>query len=195
MTHYIYAIIGPSGVGKTTLADAVFPKSKQIISFTSRKPRPDEKEAVDYYFIPNKSKAQIEAMKASDDYVELIEYNGNVYGYTTKEVISKFDPKQNSVAAVVTKEGYLHLKDSALGQHVVPVFVYASKEIVKQHMQSRNDSVENIQRRLDLYDQEIKNKEWFDRLPGPKLLIPTESNNLKENIKNFQEKIKDLEND
>jgi guanylate kinase len=41
-------IIGPSGVGKTAIINRL--NLKYIISDTTREPRPDEKEGVDYYF-------------------------------------------------------------------------------------------------------------------------------------------------
>lgn len=41
-------VIGPSGVGKTTVINKL--ECKYIISDTTRSPRPDEKEGVDYYF-------------------------------------------------------------------------------------------------------------------------------------------------
>jgi guanylate kinase len=41
-------VIGPSGVGKTAIINRL--NLKYIVSDTSREPRPDEKESVDYYF-------------------------------------------------------------------------------------------------------------------------------------------------
>jgi guanylate kinase len=41
-------VIGPSGVGKTAIINRL--ELKYIISDTTREPRPDEKEGVDYYF-------------------------------------------------------------------------------------------------------------------------------------------------
>lgn len=198
MTHYIYAIIGPSGVGKSTITDAVFKKTSQIVSFTSRDPRPGEKEGIDYYFVGKKSPQEIKQMK-QDCYngklVELIEYNGNVYGYTTNEILSKFDPKSKSAAAVVTLEGYFNLKNSQFGDYIIPVFVYASRNTIKNHLKKRNDTPDNISKRLSLYEDEAKNKEWFDKLQSRKIFISTDSDDIPTIAQNFKAKITQYEKD
>lgn len=198
MTHYIYAIIGPSGVGKSTITDAVFKKTSQIVSFTSRDPRPGEKEGVDYYFIGKKSPQQIEQMR-QDCYdgklVELVEYNNNVYGYATNEILSKFDPKSKSAAAIVTLEGYFNLKQSQFGDYIIPVFVYASRDTIKKHLEKRNDTPDNILKRLSLYESEAKNKEWFDKLDSRKIFISTELDDISTIAQNFKAKISQYEKD
>lgn len=181
MTHKIYAIIGPSGAGKTTLADSVYPKSAQIVSFTSRDPRPGEIDGIDYNFIGHKTKSDIEQMKkdwANGKLVELVMYNGNVYGYTTEEIESKFNPKTKSAIAIVTKEGYDNLLKSKFKEYIIPIFVTASKKTIEQHLSKRHDSKENIAKRLALYDQEAKNEDWFNTLTTQKLLIHTDDNDI-----------------
>jgi len=198
MTHYIYAIIGPSGVGKSTITDAVFKKTSQIVSFTSRDPRPGEKEGIDYYFVGKKSPQELEQMR-QDCYdgklVELVEYNGNVYGYTTNEILSKFDPKSKSAAAIVTLEGYFNLKNSQFGDYIIPVFVYASRNTIKNHLKKRNDTPDNISKRLSLYETEAKNKEWFDKLQARKIFISTDSDDIPTITQNFKAKITQYEKD
>jgi len=198
MTHYIYAIIGPSGVGKSTITDAVFKKTSQIVSFTSRDPRPGEKEGIDYYFVGKKSPQELEQMR-QDCYdgklVELVEYNGNVYGYTTNEILSKFDPKSKSAAAIVTLEGYFNLKNSQFGDYIIPVFVYASRNTIKNHLKKRNDTPDNISKRLSLYEDEAKNKEWFDKLQARKIFISTDSDDIPAITQNFKAKITQYEKD
>jgi len=198
MTHYIYAIIGPSGVGKSTITDAVFKKTSQIVSFTSRDPRPGEKEGIDYYFVGKKSPQELEQMR-QDCYdgklVELVEYNGNVYGYTTNEILSKFDPKSKSAAAIVTLEGYFNLKNSQFGDYIIPVFVYASRNTIKNHLKKRNDTPDNISKRLSLYEAEAKNKEWFDKLQARKIFISTDSDDIPTITQNFKAKITQYEKD
>jgi len=67
----LIVLSGPSGVGKDTVIHHLLKRSlpiEFIVTTTSRAPRPDEKDGVDYYFV---SKAQFEEMIAND---ELIEY-------------------------------------------------------------------------------------------------------------------------
>ena len=196
MSHFIYAIVGPSGAGKSTLADAVFAKSEQIVSFTSRDPRPGETEGIEYYFIGKKTPAEIEIMKQEcleGKLVELVQYNGNVYGYSTAEIMSKFNPNTKSAAAIVTKEGYDNLKASQFGDYVIPVFVIASKETIKRHLAKRNDTPENIEKRLALYETEAKNKIWFDHLDHAKILVYTDDDDLVKTSQYFKSKIDEFE--
>lgn len=196
MSHFIYAIVGPSGAGKSTLADAVFKKEEQIVSFTSRDPRPGEKNGVEYYFIGKKTRQDIDRMKQEcidGKLVELVEYNGNVYGYSTAEILSKFNPKLKSAAAIVTREGYDNLKASQFGEYVIPVFVTASRDTIKRHLYNRNDTPENIEKRLTLYDEEAKNEEWFNQLNHQKILIRTDEDNLAKTSTYFKKQIQIFE--
>ena len=50
----IFIISGPSGSGKTSVVQGVLKKLKnatQMITCTTRRPRPDEKQGRDYYFL------------------------------------------------------------------------------------------------------------------------------------------------
>ena len=50
----LFVITAPSGAGKTSLIDAVMredPSLKISVSYTTRAPRPGEKDGVDYHFV------------------------------------------------------------------------------------------------------------------------------------------------
>ena len=54
MSGLLFVLSGPSGVGKSTLRKEVMkrcPALKYSISCTTRPPRQEEKERVDYYFV------------------------------------------------------------------------------------------------------------------------------------------------
>lgn len=188
-THHIFAIIGPSGVGKTTLSLAIFGENHQIVSFTSREPRLGEKEGIDYYFIGQKTPSEIEQLKQkviTGEFIEMVEYNNNVYGYTRLELSRKFNPESQDAAAIVTKEGYDNLVNAGLSEYIIPVFITASKETIIKHMASRNDDLQKKQERLMLYEKEIKNKQWFEKLTIPKILIDMDTGDLKDHIIDFE---------
>lgn len=57
-TGRLFVLSAPSGAGKTTLCRAVldrFADMSYSVSYTTRKPRPGEKEGVDYHFIDKKA--------------------------------------------------------------------------------------------------------------------------------------------
>jgi guanylate kinase len=72
-------ISGPSGAGKTTLADrllATDPLLRRSISTTTREPRPGETEGRDYFFV---DRARFERLKAGE-LIEWAEVHGALYG-------------------------------------------------------------------------------------------------------------------
>lgn len=76
----LYVISAPSGAGKTTLRKRImgeFPKMKFSVSYTTRSPRPGEKEGVDYHFV---SRDEFQKMVEAGAFAEWTEVHGNYYG-------------------------------------------------------------------------------------------------------------------
>ncbi len=70
----------PSGAGKTTLARLLLANDDRLghsISVTTRRPRPQEREGVDYYFV---SRSQFDELRSSGSLLEWAEVFGNFYG-------------------------------------------------------------------------------------------------------------------
>lgn len=154
----LFTITGPSGSGKSTFTNAAFKHNQQITSFTSRPRRPDEVNGIDYYFITKE-----EALKLNQEHgcVEFVQYNDNYYGITKKELLTKL--KRADSAVVVNKEGYQHLAQlpEIANAKIVPIFIKATKEQVTQHFKTRKDDPDAIARRLELYDEEAANIDYF----------------------------------
>ncbi|HXM83811.1 MAG TPA: guanylate kinase [Burkholderiales bacterium] len=86
MSGQLYVITAPSGAGKTSLIDALMredPSLKVSVSYTTRAPRPGEKDGVDYHFVDDKT---FLAMRDRGEFLESAEVHGNRYG-TSKQVI------------------------------------------------------------------------------------------------------------
>lgn len=80
MTNQIYFLVGPSGVGKTTVRKHITDKYshiKFIPSFTTRLPRNNEINEVDYFFI---SKDEFQKLIDTNELIEWEEHFGNYYG-------------------------------------------------------------------------------------------------------------------
>jgi len=76
----LFVLSGPSGVGKNTLIDTVLKRNTDIvysISATTRKPRIQEKDGVNYYFL---SKERFEQMILENAFLEWAEFCDNYYG-------------------------------------------------------------------------------------------------------------------
>lgn len=81
-------ISSPSGAGKTTLARrllAEFPELGFSVSYTTRAPRGNERDGVDYYFV---SPDEFEAMIQRGEFAEYAQVHGNRYG-TSRRVVEE----------------------------------------------------------------------------------------------------------
>ncbi len=78
----------PSGAGKTTLVKLIS-KNKNLIvsvSHTTRKPRPNEINGVDYYFV---NKSTFEDLINKNEFLEYANVFNNFYGTSKKKNYSK----------------------------------------------------------------------------------------------------------
>ena len=85
---HLFIISAPSGAGKTTIAKAVLQKFKDMcysISYTTRKPRAEERDGVDYHFV---SKQDFKNGIKKARWAEWAEVYGNYYG-TSAEFIEE----------------------------------------------------------------------------------------------------------
>jgi guanylate kinase len=77
----------PSGAGKTTLARRLLASDdllRHSVSVTTRRPRPKEKEGVDYFFV---SRARFKTLRDQGELLEWAEVFGNLYGTPVKPVM------------------------------------------------------------------------------------------------------------
>lgn len=181
--NQLFTITGTSGSGKTSVARALFKPENTIISYTSREPRLGENDGIDYYFT---SKEKMLEMRDKNEFLEFIEFNGNYYGYSKNEVISKL--KKNDCVAVITWDGLeAFLNNDKIRPYIIPIFFDTSINKIKKNLQNRKDSKENIESRLKLYEKEhSENMDFYNKikLQGLKpFLINTDDKNLRALIK------------
>ena len=88
MTPLLLILSAPSGTGKTTLARrlvAAHPGALFSVSYTTRPPRGDEKDGVDYHFV---SRERFEQMIAAGAFVEWAQVHGHHYGTPRTSIAS-----------------------------------------------------------------------------------------------------------
>jgi len=77
---HLFVIAAPSGAGKTSLVKALMEREPGLqfsVSYTTRKPRPKERDGEDYHFV---SADRFEAMVASNEFLEHARVFDNYYG-------------------------------------------------------------------------------------------------------------------
>ncbi len=111
----------PSGVGKTTLVHkiAYLKKYKISVSYTTRKPRTNEKDGKDYYFISeNKFKNLLE----NNELIEYAKVFNNYYG-TSKDKILSYLASGNNVLFDIDWQGTEQIKNKNLNYKLITIFI------------------------------------------------------------------------
>lgn len=152
---------GPSGVGKGTVRQELF-KDESLnlaysISMTTRKPRPNEKDGIDYFFVE-----EDEFLKKIDN-GELLEYAqfvGNYYGTPQFYVEQLLDEGKNVVLEIEV-QGALQVmakRPDALTIFLVP----PSFEELERRIRGRRTEPEDVvKERLDKARKEIATKDEY----------------------------------
>lgn len=163
----IVAVSGPSGVGKGTVLARVEELIEQAnpgsvghsISVTTRAPRGQEKDGVEYYF---RTKEEFEQMIADGKIVEYDKYVDNYYG-TPSEPLEKMIDKGQDVLFDITIEGSLAL-DRKFGDDAATIFILPpSMDELENRLRGRGtETEEKIMLRMAQAKNEIKRAGEFE---------------------------------
>ena len=137
----------PSGAGKTTLVHAVVTKRPELrfsISYTTRKPRKNEADGVDYLFV-----TEDEFMRLRDQ-GEMLEYAkvfDNYYA-TSRSQVEKHLADNRNVILEIDWQGARQVRKSM--PECVTIFILppSVEELERRLRDRRTDSAEVIERRL-----------------------------------------------
>ncbi|HHT47978.1 MAG TPA: guanylate kinase [Firmicutes bacterium] len=161
MDGLLYVLSGPSGVGKNTILTEVLAKRKNLtysISATTRPPRGQEVDGVNYYFL---SKQQFLAELENDGFLEWAEIYGHYYG-TPKQMVLDRLHKGEHVILDVDIQGAAQIKSNY--PNAILIFLYPpSIEELKRRLLERNtDDQESINKRLAYIDKELAAVSLYD---------------------------------
>lgn len=149
----IYCLIGPSGVGKSTLARAW--GLKEIVSHRTRPIRKQETDGIDGHFI---SQEKFAVMNQHKDFLAQTVYVGHHYG-VTKDEMKKAD--HEDVVYVVDFKGAAELKES-LGDRVVMIELMGDDDVLRERMLGLGRSYVDVMRRIGRAEQDRKDNAQCD---------------------------------
>jgi guanylate kinase len=149
----LIVISGPSGVGKSSIIDAVLDgtRSEFSVSATTRQPRRGEADGVDYHFITRQD--FVDAV-ASDQVLEWAEYGGNLYG-TLREPVEDAIHRGDSVILDIENEGAKQVR-RAFPSAVLIFITPPDLEELEKRLRGRGDTADtDVQKRLAVASQQI----------------------------------------
>lgn len=157
--NILLVLSSPSGAGKTTLTKKIqqkFNSFKISVSHTTRKPRPNEVDGIDYNFVSiDEFKKKIQDQK----FYEYAKIFDNFYG-TSKDNVDELI-KKNDVIFDIDWQGNKQLSNFK-NLNLLKIFITtADKNDLKERLLKRNQDSENeVEKRLKSYEEDINH--WSD---------------------------------
>ena len=160
----LLVLSSPSGAGKTSLSKKIQQSDntfKISVSHTTRQPRANEVDGVDYHFVNEDKFQQLINEKAFYEHSKIF---GNLYG-TSKNSVNDITNRGLNVLFDIDWKGSQQLsKYNEL--NLIRIFILPpSKEELEKRLIARNqDEKESIKRRLLAYSEDIKHTDEYDHV-------------------------------
>jgi len=170
---------GPSGVGKDSICRLLTSRNPNIgavISATTRKPRPQEKDGVHYYFL---KRDEFERRMQKGSFLEWAELYGDYYGTPCSEV-ERLSRQGMDIILEVDTQGAMQLK--AACPKGVFIFIYPpALADLEQRLFNRNTEDEETRRlRLALAERELAQANFYD------YIVVNEHNKLRQTVEKIE---------
>ncbi len=181
MKGSLIILSAPSGAGKTTIEKFLLkeiPNLVKVITCTTRKPRKDEKNGVDYIFLSNE---EFEKRIKEGKFLEYALVHGRYYGTPKDEVIKEID-KGKDVILTIDVQGAIYIKNNFSKEFdITTIFIIPPSidELIRR-LKLRGEDEDEINRRLNSLKKEVPMWKHYDYL-----VINEDLEVAKESIKNI----------
>ena len=158
-------ISSPSGAGKTSVCKEIIAKDRSIkmsISCTTRKPRDNEVEGMDYKFL---SYYEFKNKIENNEFLEYAKVFDNYYGSSIKDVKQILN-NGCDVLFDIDWQGAKQISEKKIA-NLVKIFICPpSKEIVQQRLKKRSletgDDAKAIEKRMSEYEREMRHQNNYN---------------------------------
>ena len=151
----------PSGAGKTTITKKIQQKYQSFkisVSHTTRKPRQNEIDGVDYFFVDNK---KFEKLVKEEKFYEYAKIFDNYYGTLKKSVDDLF--KTNDIIFDIDWQGSQQLSKFKNLKLVKIFLIPPNKEELRKRLVNRNQNTqEEVEKRYKAFDLDVQHWDDYD---------------------------------
>lgn len=158
---HLFVISGPSGAGKGTLRKRLFEEISELvfsISCTTRKPRPKEREGIDYRFLETEAFVQ---HVADGHFLEHAEVHGNYYG-TLREDVERELRQNRDVVLEIDVQGALQVQERFPEAVLIFIMPPSAKELEKRLRGRGTEREDILETRLHNAEMEMQYAGCYD---------------------------------
>ena len=151
----MFVLSSPSGTGKTTLAKKIAENNTNFsisISHTTRKPRPNEINGKDYYFV---STIEFEDLIKKNNFYEYANIFDNRYG-TLKKPVLELLSRGKDVLFDIDWQGTKQLSENKNLSLVTFFILPPNRKVLKERLLNRHEKQEEIvEKRMNKFNGEV----------------------------------------
>ncbi|NLW55760.1 MAG: guanylate kinase [Firmicutes bacterium] len=154
MTGLLFVLSGPSGVGKNTVLNEILSRRPDLtysISATTRPPRGQEVDGVNYFFL---TKEQFQAEIENEGFLEWAEIYDHYYG-TPKQAVLKRLNSGCHVLLDVDIQGAAQIRNNYPQSILIFLYPPSIQELQRRLITRNTDDQDSIQKRLSYIDKEL----------------------------------------
>ena len=156
----MFVLSSPSGAGKTTLTKLLSENNNYLISVshTTRKPRINEIEAKDYFFV---NEDQFKSLVKNNEFLEYAKVFNNFYGTSKSPVINSLEKGRN-VIFDIDWQGTQQIKERKLKYKLITFFILPpSKKVLFERLSNRDMKNKLIvEERMRQFNKDVLH--WID---------------------------------
>ncbi len=145
----------PSGAGKTTLVRLLAKKNNFYVSIshTTRKPRPNEANGKDYFFVTDE---EFKRLIKNQEFLEYAKVFDNYYGTSRTPVIQNLEKNQN-VIFDIDWQGADQIKNKKMDYKLITFFILPpSKKVLFERLSNRDMKDKLIaEERMKQFDRDV----------------------------------------
>ncbi len=161
----LFVISGPSGVGKTTLVDALLGRTslplRRAITATTRDPRPGEVPDLSYHFW---TREQFQEAIARDEMLERAQVHRRDFYGTPRSEVDPYRDRGVGVILVIDVQGAGEIRLAYPDDHRSIFIAPPTFDDLERRLRGRQESEDSIRLRLETARAELERQDEYDEV-------------------------------